>query len=270
MHRMLNRFRQRRLKELLSGLLVSALLVGCAYVRKPTGPIPVKIIPAPQRSLRPPLVVVLPGRGDDLDDLAASGIAAAVQQAWPEADVELAGATLGYYLDGNIATHLHTDVIAPARQNGYREIWLAGASMGGMGALLYERSNPHDVTGLVLMAPFMGKPSLIQAVATAGGPAKWAPGPVPAAVGPDNYQQEMWRLVKGWGADPKEAARIWLICGHEDRFIDAARLMAPMLPAAHYLEPPGGHDWPIWDVGAGQAFARIAAQHLDASVPGGG
>jgi len=262
---MLYRFCRVRLRGLLGGLLVSVLLLGCAYLCKPTGPIPVKEIPAPQESSqetgRRPLVIVLPGRSDDLDDLAAAGIAAAVQRGWPRADVWLAGATLGYYLDGNIAQHLYTDVIQHARRRGYREIWLAGASMGGMGALLYERAHPHDVTGLVLMAPFMGNPSLIREVAAAGGPAAWDPGPTPAQVDSDNYQREMWRLVKNWGTDPAEAERIWLICGKDDRFIDAVRLMAPMLPADHYAEEPGGHDWPIWDSGASRTFARIAAQH---------
>lgn len=257
---MWDRFRRAHLRDLLSGLLVSTLLIGCATLRKPAGPIPVKHVPASQQLAQHPLVIVLPGRSDDLDDLAASGIAAAIQKAWPQADVQLAGATLGYYLDGRVAERLHTDVIEPARRQGYREIWLAGASMGGMGALLYERSYPHDVAGLVLMAPFMGNPSLIRAVGAAGGPAKWDPGPEPATVGPDNYQREMWRLVKGWGADPREAARIWLICGEEDRFIDAARLMAPMLAHDHYVETAGGHDWPVWDAGAEQVFARVAVQ----------
>ena len=262
---MLYRSRHARLRGVLGGLLVSMLLLGCAALRKPTGPIPVKDIPAPQQPSQEagqrPLVIVLPGRSDDLDDLAAAGIAAAVQRGWPQADVWLAGATLGYYVDGNIARNLHADVIQRARQRGYREIWLAGASMGGMGALLYERSYPHDVTGLVLMAPFMGNPSLIREVAAAGGPAAWDPGPVPVPVqvGPDNYQREMWRLVKNWGADPAEARRVWLICGKDDRFIDVARLMSPTLRADHYVEEPGGHDWPIWDAGAERVFGSIAA-----------
>ena len=252
-----------RLRDLLGGLMVSCLLLGCAYLRKPTDPIPVKEIPAPQQSPREtgqhPLVIVLPGRSDDLDELAASGIATAVQQSWPQADVLLAGATLDYYVDGNIARRLHADLIQPARLRGYREIWLAGVSIGGTGALLYERTYPHDVAGLVLMAPFMGKPSLVREVAAAGGPVAWDPGPQPVQLDPDNYQRELWRVVKGWAGNPAEAGRIWLICGRDDRFMDAAKLMAPLLPPGHFIEQPGGHDWPIWDAGAGQAFAHIAA-----------
>ena len=257
---MLNRSRRNRVRCIATSLVLGCLLPACGYAPKPTGPIPVKTLPAPQPDADRPLVIVLPGRGDDLEDLQQAGIAAAVQQAWPEADVLLAGATLGYYQYGNIAVLLHDQVVVPARQHGYQKIWLAGASMGGMGALLYERTYPHDVTGLVLMAPYMGDPAVTKAVADAGGPAVWDPGPLPAQVGPDNYQRELWRVVKSWSGSSTEGSRIWLVCGDEDRFIEAAKLMAPLLPAGHFIEEHGGHEWPVWDAGAGKVFTHIGAK----------
>lgn len=247
------------LRDVLGGSMVSLSLFGCASLRTPTGPIPVKEIPAPQQSSDHPLVIVLPGRGDDLDDLEKVGIAAAVQRGWPQADVLLAGVTLGYYADGRMARRLHDEVVAPARQRGYRSIWLSGASMGGMGALLYERTYPHDVTGLVLFAPFMGAPSVIKDVAAAGGPRAWNPGPRPAQVDAENYQRELWRLVKGWSEDPREATRVWLVCGSRDRFIKVEKMIAPLLPPSHFIELAGGHSWSVWDAGATQVFAHIGA-----------
>jgi pimeloyl-ACP methyl ester carboxylesterase len=258
---MLNRSRRSRVRCIATSLILGCLLSACGYATKPTGPIPVKTLPAPQPGTDRPLVIVLPGRGDDLEDLEQVGIAEAVQRAWPQADVLLAGATLGYYQYGNIAVLLHDQVIAPARQRGYREIWLAGASMGGMGALLYERIYPHDITGLVLMAPYMGDPGLTKAVSDAGGPTAWDPGPTPTQVDPDNYQRELWRVVKSWNGTPAESGRIWLVCSDEDRFIDAARLMAPLLPPGHFILGHGGHEWPVWDAGAAQVFTHIAILH---------
>jgi len=130
--------------------------------------------------------------------------------------------------------------------------------MGGMGALLYERAYPGDVTGLVLYAPYMGAPSLIRQVAATGGVPGWDPGPLPTAVDDDNYQNEIWRVVKSW-RDPQQARRIWLMCGDLDRFIDAAGLMSSLLPADHFIEAKGGHAWAVWDAGAAQVFAHIAA-----------
>lgn len=216
------------------------------------------MVPAPQASPSHPLVIVLPGRGDDLKDLADAGIAAAIQKAWPRADVLLAGATLGYYADGRVAQRLHDDVIAPARAHGYKEIWLSGASMGGMGALLYDQRYPHDVTGLVLFAPYLGDPVLISQVAAAGGPSRWDAGPVPAQVDSSNYQHELWRWIQAWRA-PEEARRIWLSGGDSDRFVQSTRMLTTLLPPDHYVEEKGGHDWPVWDAGAAVIFARIAA-----------
>ena len=253
---LLNRLRHARLRDLLSGLLMSLVLLGCATLRKPSGPIPVLDIPAPQQRAERPLVIVLPGRGDDLDDLAKTGMAEVIQKAWPTADVLLAGATLNYYAEGKVPQRLHDEIIVPARARGYKEIWLTGTSMGGMGALMYERVYPHDVTGIVLYAPFMGAPSLIKEIAAAGGVTQWEPGLKPAALDADNYQTEVWRVVKGW-QDPAEARRIWLVCGDSDRFIEAAKLISPLLPPDHFAEVKGGHDWSTWNQGAATIYPRI-------------
>jgi enterochelin esterase-like enzyme len=253
-----NRLRTLRLRTLGSLLVVGLVSLGCASWRMPDGPIPVKLIPAPQAAAIHPLVVVLPGRGDDLDDLAKTGMAETIQRAWPIADVLLAGATLPYYNEGHVQQRLHDEVIAPARARGHREIWLTGASMGGMGTLLYERAYPHDVTGLVLYAPYMGDSDTLARISQAGGPTRWDPGPRPAALDAKNYQLEMWRVVKSW-QDPDEAKRVWLVCGDTDRLLEAIRLMAPLLPLKHFIEVEGGHDWPMWDAGAAQVFPQIAA-----------
>jgi hypothetical protein len=250
-----------RLRRLLTGLLMSLVglvLIGCARPRLPAGPIPVKEIPATQQSAAGLLVIVLPGRGDDLDDLAKAGMAEVIQKAWPKADVLLAGATLGYYAEGRVQQRLHDEIIVPARARGYKEIWLAGASMGGMGALMYERTYPHDVTGIVLFAPYMGEPGLIKQIADAGGLKPWDPGPKPAALDADNYQTEIWRVVKSW-QDPAETRRIWLSGGDVDRFVQSTHMLAALLPPDHYVEVKGSHDWDVWDAGAAVIFARIAA-----------
>ena len=239
------------------GAFLALGLCACGSPPRPTGPISTQEIAAPLAGPTHPLVIVLPGREDDLGDLAKSGIAQAIQSAWPQADVLLAGATLGYYADGRLAEHLQDEVILPARARGYREIWLCGASMGGMGTLLYELSYPREVTGLVLLAPYPGDPKLVDEIAAAGGPARWDPGPVPAQLDRKDYQHELWRLVRGW-QDPAQAQRVWLSGGDQDRFLQSTRMLATLLPAEHYVEEPGGHDWSTWDAGATVIFRRIA------------
>ena len=253
------------LRRLIAIGFIGLPLAGCV-VRKPQGRMPVLLIPAPQSMPDAPLIIVLPGVGDDLEDLRASGIAAAIQRGWPRADVLLVGTTLGYYLHGGMARRLQDEIILPARVRGYRDIWLAGASMGGMGALLHARRYPGEVSGMVLLAPYMGDTRLIKTITADGGVLQWNPGPLPAKVDKKNYQIELWRVVHNWGLQPDTAQQVWLAAGASDRLLPVARLIAPTLPTGHFLELPGGHSWRVWDKAAVQIFTRIAERSVQAGA----
>jgi len=226
-------------------LLGLALLLGACMgdARKPIATIE---SPASVAEPAPPLIVVLPGFGSNAKALKDHAVDETIHKAWPQADVLLTSATVSYYRHKVLVQHLEHDVLEPVRRQGYREVWLAGASIGGLGALLYEREHPGAVTGLILFAPWMGPNDLLDEIRQAGGVRQWEPGPVPAKVTFANYQREVWRVVKGWSGNPASANRIWLVCGDEDRLLGAAQLMAAVLPESHYLEVRGGHTWATW------------------------
>ncbi len=228
-----------------SGLLLSlSMLLGCFPRVDPSKPIPTTLITAPQKAQR--LVVVLPGRGDSVEALARSGIAQAVQSAWPDADVILTGLALGYYMQGQAERRLHDEVIVPARKRGYAEVWLVGASLGGMGALMYDREHPDVAAGIVLLAPYLGEQPLLDEIAAAGGLQAWPAGPRPAVIDNDNVQRELWRHLQSLSRDPKRASRLWLAYGDRDKLRNAQPLIASILPADHVLLRPGGHSWSVW------------------------
>lgn len=107
-----------------------------------------------------------------------------------------------YYLEGKAPQRLHDEVIVPARQPGrYREIWLSGASMGGMGSVMYDRFYPGDVDGIILLAPYLGDRPILREIAQAGGVESWDPGP-PHAIGKDNWQHEIWRHLQSSAKQP--------------------------------------------------------------------
>lgn len=234
---------------LLAGLL--SLLAGCVAFGDPDRPIPTVLAPAPQPAQR--LVVMLPGRGDDLRALERSGIVTAVQEAWPDADVVLAELTLSYYMRGDAPERLHREVIVPARARGYREIWLAGASMGGMGTLMYERLHPGELDGLVLLAPFVGDRPLLREIHQAGGLAAWEPGPE-QPVGAKTWQRELWRHLKGWSGDSARPQQVWLAYGDDDYLRDTLPPLAGLLPADQVSMLPGGHTWTVWTRGMREAL----------------
>ena len=241
-----------------SVLVLSLALGGCFTFGDADEPITAELIPAVQSGPATDVVIVLPGIGADAKKMEDHGVAEAIHRSWPQADILLTNATFAYYVHNVVVPKLHSDVIEPARKQ-YKRVWLAGASVGGMGALLYERSFPKEMDGIVLFAPWLGDSDLQDEIRKAGGVEKWDAGPVPEKVDGDNYQREMWRVVQEWSRDPNDARRVWMVCGKDDRLLEADRLLATAIPASHYVEVEGGHTWEAWLTAAELLIAKIRA-----------
>lgn len=252
--------------RVLLGAALCLLFAGCASVNTgdTTQPIPTKLIAASNATThRTPahrvLVIVLPGRGDDVAMLDRVGIAPAIQKAWPDADVMFTGTAMAYYLQAGVWQRLHDEVVEPARVRGYSEIWMVGASIGGMGTLLYEQHYPGELKGLVVLAPYLGESPLSQEISAAGGLAHWQPGPQPAAIDANNFAHELWRYLQTWIGKREPAQRIWMGYGDRDKLRYAFPNFTPLLPADHVIVHSGWHAWTTWTPLAAEIFGRIRA-----------
>ncbi len=246
------------MNQLMRGMTVMSLLAtlaACMAPIRPDAPLQTILVTAPLPATR--AVVVLPGRRDDLAGLQQSGIVAAIQGQWPDADVVLADVPLAAYRAGNMPERLHADVIAPTRARGYREVWLAGASMGGMGVILYDRDHPGALDGLILLAPYLGGRGIQREIDAAGGLAQWDPG-APQQINADNWQHEMWRHLQFLSADTLQRKRVWLAYGEDDRLRRAIARLAPHLNDDQLLVRPGGHAWSIWAPATAELLGRAS------------
>lgn len=244
-----------------------ALLAGCGNLGDRRQLIPTLVAPARTATAAAPLVVVLPGRRDNARSMADGGVADAIQSAWPHAQVVLTGATLDYYLDGGLPRRLHDEIIAPELAVGGRELWLVGASLGGMGALAYDRAYPGQAKGIILLAPYLGSRALLAEIRAAGGIAAWQAGPVPERLDRDNALRELWRHLQGFAGDSERGARIWLAHGDRDRLRHAVPVIAPLLPPDHVLERPGGHSWSVWTPALVEILQAIPSPRPGADEP---
>jgi pimeloyl-ACP methyl ester carboxylesterase len=235
-------------------MLLWVALVGCTARGDPGGPVPTVLIPATTTPAHR-LVVILPGRADDLLKLRNSGAVQAVQSAWPDADVLLAELTMDYYAAGVAPLTLHNQVIGPARSRGYREIWLAGASLGGLGTLMYDASYPGQMDGLVLLAPYVGERALLKEIEQAGGVAAWDPGPT-QPVTEFTWQRELWRHIRQWSLQRDTHRRVWLAYGKNDWLEPSMPLLVSALPADQVLVREGGHQWSVWSPALGDILLR--------------
>lgn len=234
-------------------VLLTVLIGGCAAGGDVRKPIPTAFFAAPQPANR--LVVMLPGRGDDLESLERKRVAETIQAAWPHADVILTGLTMPFYRQGRAARRLHDEVIEPRHHDDDHELWIIGISLGGMGAILYEREYPGQANGLMLLSPYLGEKAIHNDIRTAGGLSQWDAGPM-QAINADSFQHELWRTAKTWQATPARASAIWLAYGSDEPFRDPIELMSPALPANHVVMLPGGHDWKLWNTALRELLDR--------------
>ena len=72
-------------------------VAGCIVIGDARQPIASETIAAPQAAAERTVVIVLPGFGSDAKEMKDKGVAKAIQEVWPEADVLLANATFDYY-----------------------------------------------------------------------------------------------------------------------------------------------------------------------------
>ena len=197
--------------------------------------------PGPCAGRAPILFVMLPGVGSLPHEFVDEGFVAALRSRQVAADVVLVDSHLGYFNERSIFTRLHDDVIGPARAQGYRHIWLLGISLGGFGAIGYALRHGADIDGVVALAPYLGPRRLMLEISQAGGPRAWRRTQPPR--GRDEVDREIW----DWLAGPQTGTPpVYLGYGRDDRFADAQRVAASLLPPARVATVPGGHDWPAW------------------------
>ena len=217
-------------------------LTGCSlFLRDTPTPMPRQPTVMAPTGRAETLVVFLPGRGDSMTDTERGGLIGIMHEAGVQADGVVVDAHLGYYFNKTLAVRLRTDVLLPARQQGYRRIVLVGTSLGGLGSLLTERDFPGSADALVLLAPYLGeKNKFFDAIEAAGGPVAWAQGRNPRA---GNIEEQIWTFL---GTRTPALPPTWLLSGTEDPYARGHRLFATLLPAEHVSTIPGAHDWPVW------------------------
>ncbi len=233
------------------GLALAGLLLvsGCLPFLEPAkAPIGTISLPAPIEA--DCLAVLLPGRFGGAKDFVRAGFREQADERGLALDLIAVDAHLGYYRDRSIVDRLHDDVVGPAAAGGYREVWIVGTSLGGLGALLYARERPEDLQGILAIAPYLGDDELIEEIRSQGGPRSWSPDPA----NEEDFHQ-LWRWLQGRS---ENAVPLHLAFGTEDRFAPAARMLAGLLPDSRVRTTAGKHDWKVW--------ARLWREFLDSGA----
>lgn len=248
------------------GALAGAWLVtapgGCTTWPAPTVPMPVRRIAA--RCAANQRCVLLPGVYSRADDFVGEGFVEDLQRHAPACEMLLADAHLGYLVEGQLVRRLREDVVRPApavaaagspaaegpAAAAVRRPWLVGISLGGLAALAYAMRHGDEVAGVLAIAPYLGRRTLLRDISAAGGPLAWSRRTAPPASddgSPGALEDALWHWFAQRAATPGAATPpVYLGYGRADRFVDAQRVLQSLLPPGCTDVVDGGHDWPPW------------------------
>lgn len=201
----------------------------------------------------PTLVMLLPGAMQQPEQLVQAGFIDAVRRRQLPVDLAFVDLGLQYIGDttnGSGLAQLHQALSAQALDT-YRQVWLAGISIGGFMAMAYAEAYPGTLAGLCLLAPYPGNRILTGAIRQAGGLAGWN-----AGCAAEDGECRVWQWLKSY--DAGVMPHIYLGYGLQDRFAAGQELMATALPPASVDAMDGTHDWPVWQQLWNNFLERIA------------
>lgn len=186
------------------------------------------------------LVILLPGAYQQPEDFIKEGFVKAVHEHQLPIDLMMAELSFHHIANQTALTEIHTELIQPALGKGYKNIWLAGISIGGYVAIAYANRYPAKLAGLLLLAPYPGNRITTGEIVLAGGITAWTP----EAVADDDTELGNWIWLKT-NANTTHI-EVHLGYGEDDRFAKSHVLMAQALPIARVDKIAGGHVWPVW------------------------
>jgi pimeloyl-ACP methyl ester carboxylesterase len=224
-------------------VLLTFFLSGCYQLPK----IPIETIQYDAQTAQVPrtLIVFLPGNNDSITVFQKKGLIDAVRERGLPIDMIAVNAHIGYYMNWTILTRLNEDVIRPAKSRSYNQIWLVGDSLGALGSISYAKEHPNDITGVVLLGPFLGDEKLINEIRQQGGLYSWDPGDTKSAT-KEALERSIWAWIKECYAKKGCTFLMYLGYGRDDRFTYAQDFLASFMQPEHVITIDGGHDWRTW------------------------
>jgi len=211
-------------------------LTGCYYTQKMT--VPIGHIQYTQQNDEEGgqgrrLLILLPGLGDRATAFEKHGFVELVQNRDEDFDVIAVEAHFKYYQARTVVDRIREDIVLPAMEQGYKEIFMGGNSLGGFGSLLYLKHYPDDLKAILILAPYLAERQDYGYLLDGK--------PVP--------EQPRDRNIWPWLSNLPQSSseKIYLAYGEQDKFSESNALLRSYLPESNAFSIPGKHRWTVWE-----------------------
>lgn len=181
----------------------------------------------------------MPGLGDGANIFAQQNLIDALQKCNDSLNIVALDSHLGYFSNRTIITRLNTEVIAPAKAQGIDNIWVIGVSLGGLGSLLYSVNHPDDLTGLILLSPYLGEKEDLESLLKSSDLYNWQPKQT-------NDFQTLWFSLIELSRSEK-LSNIYMGTGNQDRYIAQQDQFSKLLNESNTIKIEGKHQWSTWN-----------------------
>jgi pimeloyl-ACP methyl ester carboxylesterase len=208
-----------RLKRLNRSILARLSLLAPQLGVLGATPNPVLRLEYPAQQKNRTLLVFLPGIGDLAEDFERHGFIEDLRRHRIAADAVAIDLHFGYYATKSI-----------------------GISLGAFGAASYAARHATAISGIALLAPYLGDKTLIDEIGAAGGVRHWEPG----ETAPHDHTRQLWSWLKQHALQKRDAFPVYIGYGKSDKFARANELLAQALPAERVFAISGRHNWQTW------------------------
>lgn len=185
------------------------------------------------------LIIFIPGLYDSVDKFKKESFFSEARKAGVKADLVAININAGHLAERVMIRRIRKDVFRRIRNEGYKNIWIVGVSIGGLSSLVYLQAHEKDLCGVVVLAPFLADDKLIKEVRKFGGIKKWAPAVEKTKDSIDDQINSLWT----WLTTKDDFSNIYLGYGKQDRFIVGSHLLETYLDKSHVVAIDGEHDW---------------------------
>lgn len=193
------------------------------------------------------LIIFLPGLYDSQDKFKKELFFKVAREADIEADLVAVNISVMHLSKKMLSERINKDVLEHIKNDGYKNIWMVGVSIGGLNSLIYLKNHEENICGVVLLAPYLGDERLARDMKTAGGIKNWVPiaGKMKDAV--DEEVEALWL----WLANKKHLSNVYLGYGKQDNLVAGSLTLETLLNKKNVIAIDGGHDWEtgrkIWE-----------------------